>query len=389
MTVVVVMLSWSLTEAAAVLCPPTVPPFSSATPEENRVFLNLQNPIDCNGRVTAWKLCYHPQTSTDDGEMPPESYSVRLGVWREGLGGLFNNQDYYNRLDSLEVEVLPNDLPQTFSCYVYQLNPDEEFDVQHGDIVGFHTITSDGVLNVMASTGTDMNWYVAQRSTGSLCPLSHPASVSVDCFNEVDYLYGHTMHVYVMVEVEDGPTTSIANRAPMKTTSMETTTTTTTNRAPSKSTTVSIDTFENDQTTTMNSVPMRNGPSPTVAMTTYTMTYPDRDPTTESGQETEAISSANAPHLNGTNHTTVGIVPNQNEENSVATNSLVITTAVPIVVIILIIAMLILVVVIVIVMVNYRRKNKLLNFNRKRDERHQHIGLGEKNFAINVRLDTN
>ena len=106
-------------------------------------YINLNNPAQCRGNITAWHLCYYPRATTD------ETFSVRLRVWRPTRGSLFS------QLSSAEVTLTPtNSGEELLVCEDMTLAAEEYIQVEHDDVIGiyipessFSSVSTVGVFN--------------------------------------------------------------------------------------------------------------------------------------------------------------------------------------------------------------------------------------------------
>ena len=102
LAVTMMSFDWSLTVAIATtisVCPTEVPQHTAAVNiSRDDVFLNVQHPISCNGKVIAWKVCYYLPASgmpvrraagdDDNGDNEEEG-----GVGNEEEGGTRNEEE--------------------------------------------------------------------------------------------------------------------------------------------------------------------------------------------------------------------------------------------------------------------------------------------------------
>jgi hypothetical protein len=186
--------SLATTVTTTSVCPADRPQSSAAVAAtvNNQFFLNIDHPVECNGTVVGWKMCYYYQASgfNDEEEIP---FAVTLGVWRISSSG-----SRYWLVGYKAVEKLGMDLQDGFNCVVITYSAAEQFGVKPGDLVGFHTHNVDPPkevleLRAMTSTGEQL----AKRMDSGFCQYSYPGfPVSVSCFENVT----GAMHVHVMVE---------------------------------------------------------------------------------------------------------------------------------------------------------------------------------------------
>ena len=180
------------------VCPADTPQSTAATmaTDRDQFFLNTVHPVDCNGTVVAWKLCYYlPSPVSGIDNFDETLFTVTLGVWRISSSG-----NWYLLVGFLPVEELGMDLQGGFNCITYPAT--EQFDVKPGDLVGFHTHNADPpseVLELRAMTTTGER--LTKRKDSGFCQYSYPGlPVSVSCFENAT----GAMHVHVMVEQFEG-----------------------------------------------------------------------------------------------------------------------------------------------------------------------------------------
>lgn len=91
-----------------------------------RLYLNTDNPAQCNGTITRWEYCYYPPI--DHG-----IYHVLFAIYRQGNFG--NLQLYQRQSPILNLSVsVDNELNEGFLCSSFI--PAEQISVQQGDIIG-------------------------------------------------------------------------------------------------------------------------------------------------------------------------------------------------------------------------------------------------------------
>ena len=109
-------------------------------------YINLDNPAQCRGNITAWHLCYYPRATSD------ESFSVQLRVWRPTRGSL------YTRLSSAEVTVTPpnggSNGEELLICEDITLAAEDYIQVEPDDVIAIYipessssTVSTVGVFN--------------------------------------------------------------------------------------------------------------------------------------------------------------------------------------------------------------------------------------------------
>ena len=177
------------------VCPADVPQSTVAPTDKDQFFLNIDHPVECNGMVVAWKICYYLPSAFNDGDDSEDTlFAVTVGVWRISSSG-----GRYRLVDYKPVEELGMDLQSGFNCITY---PAQQFNVKPGDLVGFHTHNADSpkeVLELRAMTSTGEK--LTKRMNSGSCRFAYPGlPVSLSCFENIT----GTMHVHVMVEEFEG-----------------------------------------------------------------------------------------------------------------------------------------------------------------------------------------
>ena len=187
----------SSTTTTTSVCPADVPQSTVANTNRNQFFLDIDHPVECNGTVVAWKICYYLPSAVDDGEEIDETlFKVTVGVWRISSGA------WYRLVNYKVVEEMGRDLQPGFSCITFPLLATEQFNVKPGHLVGFHTHSVDSPkevleLRAMAATGEKLT----KRKDSGPCQFAYPGfPVSLSCFENIT----GGMHVHVMVEEFEG-----------------------------------------------------------------------------------------------------------------------------------------------------------------------------------------
>ena len=180
------------TVATASVCPADRPQSSAAVVATaiDQFYLNIDHPVECNGTVVGWKICYYlPSSGLED--LDETLFAVTLGVWR-----ISNSGNWYWLVSYKAVEELGINLQDGFNCATYPV--EEQFGVKPGDLVGFHTHNADPpkeILELRATTSTGEK--LTKRRDSGHCQFSYPGLlVAVSCFENVT----GAMHVHVMVE---------------------------------------------------------------------------------------------------------------------------------------------------------------------------------------------
>ena len=197
--IIVIMACWLHASAANTVCPNELPQFSPADTPRDKVFLDVQNPVYCNGTVTGWRVCYY---SPEPAPEETKTYSVIVGAWRKVR--ILEFFEWYTRLKYEVIRRQGSQLQQGFHCITLSLASEGMFEVEVGDIVGFYTLNDDlgdnEILNLGASTNATQTWYIAQRSLHGSCQFSDVSYMLASCFDEENYIYGTAMHVSVILE---------------------------------------------------------------------------------------------------------------------------------------------------------------------------------------------
>ena len=109
-------------------------------------YINLNNPAQCRGNLTAWHLCYYPR-ATSDG-----AFSVRLRVWRPAA----SQGSLYSRHSSAEITITPslNSGEELLVCEDITLAAEDYIQVERDDVIGiyipessFSSVSTIGVFN--------------------------------------------------------------------------------------------------------------------------------------------------------------------------------------------------------------------------------------------------
>ena len=128
------------------------------------LFLDLQNPAQCNGTVTAWNYCFYRIESASD-----TNYIVDFVVYRRiGSSGNYEPVQSSNRIVDMTGNQLAA-LNSDFNCTRIQLRESEMFQIQEDIVLG--ACLSNGrndheVLDILATRVTN-TLYATGGCTGS------------------------------------------------------------------------------------------------------------------------------------------------------------------------------------------------------------------------------
>ena len=181
--------SSATTSTTASICPSDVPESSVINTGRDQFFIDVDHPLQCYGAVIAWKICYYLAASSVD-DLEETIFAVTVGVWR------ISGNSWYTLVDYKNIELRG---PQSgFHCINITHPANEQFYVEPGTFVGFHTHNADPPkevleLRAMSSTGGNL----ARRKNDVFCRFAYPGGpVSLSCFENV----AGAMHVHVMVD---------------------------------------------------------------------------------------------------------------------------------------------------------------------------------------------
>ena len=133
------------------------------------LFLDLQNPAQCSGIVTAWNYCFYRIESTSD-----LNYIVDFVVYRR-----MGSSDDYQLVQSSyrTVDMTGNQLAALdghFNCFTIQLPESEMFEIQEDDVLGA-CLNDKGddhkVLDILAKSVTS-TLYVTDGCTESRASIA-------------------------------------------------------------------------------------------------------------------------------------------------------------------------------------------------------------------------
>ena len=111
-----------------------------------RLYLNIENPAQCNGTITSWEYCcYLPQNRG--------VYQVYFAIYRrrEVGHGKQKNIQYQNQNQILNLSVDHDDMDGGFVCNSFV--PTEHISVQQGDIIGI-CLPGTNSLDIVSNTST-------------------------------------------------------------------------------------------------------------------------------------------------------------------------------------------------------------------------------------------
>jgi hypothetical protein len=175
-----------------------VSPSSGAGTNKNQLLLDIDHPIQCNGMVMGWKICYYisSKVARDDINPTETTIAATVGVWRISNG-------FFQLSGSEEITgQLGRELRRGFHCITRTLSVGDRFHVEPGNIVGFHThdareseVLELYLLTIMTSLTDGGGRLLKRRDNAPSCRFAK-VSVSLSCFENVT----GAMRVHAMVE---------------------------------------------------------------------------------------------------------------------------------------------------------------------------------------------
>ena len=180
------------------VCPsePDFPMFPSggADTGRNQLILDIDHPIQCNGTVVGWNICYYISSNVARDDPTETTIAATVGVWRISNG-------FYQLRGSDEISGrLGRELRCGFHCMTRTLLVEDRFHVEPGNVIGFHTHDAREVtvldLHLMTSPTDDGRLLKRKDGTPSCRLVGISRSVSLSCFENVT----GAMRVHAMVE---------------------------------------------------------------------------------------------------------------------------------------------------------------------------------------------
>lgn len=172
----------------------TMSPSSGADTGRNQLLLDIDHPIQCNGTVVGWNICYYISSNVARDDPGETTIAATVGVWRisDGFYQLRGSEEISGRLG--------RELRHGFHCVTKTLSVQDRFHVKPGSVVGFHTHDAREVLDLHLMTSSSANGggrLLKRKDSTPSCRLAGISrSVSLSCFENVT----GAMHVHAMVE---------------------------------------------------------------------------------------------------------------------------------------------------------------------------------------------
>ena len=158
----------------------------------NQLILDIDHPIQCNGTVVEWNICYYISSDVARDDPTETTIAATVGVWRisDGFYQLRGSDKISGRLG--------RELRRGFHCMTRTLLVRDRFHVEPGNVIGFHTHDAREVLDLHLMTSPNDNGRLLKRkdSTPSCRLVGISRSVSLSCFENVT----GAMRVHAMVE---------------------------------------------------------------------------------------------------------------------------------------------------------------------------------------------
>ncbi len=142
------------------------PAFGDGWSTTKGLFLNIHNPITCNGTVTLWKFCYY----IDPDVSPTDKAHVELyfGLWQRKNE---SNKDVYRHINGSQWNPSTSVLDSSFDfiCERWSLSEGQQFDVDldGGVVVGVYIPTGELThrVHVVGMSNSSTVWLYTGNET--------------------------------------------------------------------------------------------------------------------------------------------------------------------------------------------------------------------------------
>ena len=162
-------------------------------PTRAGLFLNFENPAQCNGTAKAWHYCYYGKAITD-----PSVFAADFVVYRKTS----LNSNEYERVALKSVVKSQDDLQSTgFHCETVTLEQSEYFEVQEDDIIGACLIEegTQTLLNILSHQVLGHGEVYRPNQNTELCD---PFVFETVDFGNMFEQGRHVVHLYINIGKE-------------------------------------------------------------------------------------------------------------------------------------------------------------------------------------------
>ena len=159
------------------------------------LYLNIENPAQCNGTITQWNYCYYKPDNQ-------EVYQVHLAVYRRTVRGRSGNIHYSRQHSSLlSVEHGDSEEGPDFVCASYLLS--KPIAVQQGDFIGICLPQSNSLDVVSDTSGVELHADSLQyikRDCENDAPGNIPNTSNLsEAHDRIVHLYAHISRKYYSI----------------------------------------------------------------------------------------------------------------------------------------------------------------------------------------------
>jgi hypothetical protein len=164
--------------------------FTAATVTTPSIFLNTDYPATCSGTLERWRLCFYLPDTHEDGDR----YRLTLAVYRPMGSG---NSTQYERVESSLLTITARIFPtqsSDFSCRDIDLDTDEQFNIETGDIVGVCVFNPTQDAREPMDIVSEANGYSLMQNSVSL-PCRYNTIPSVISSSQLSRVESRLLHL--------------------------------------------------------------------------------------------------------------------------------------------------------------------------------------------------
>ena len=179
---------------------------------DHMFYLDLDNPANCSGTITSWRVCYHGPAMSYLNTLTPGQISnyraiATYSVYRRTDNNTFSRLTAMSRRfrairsnDTSDNQREDGPLYDGFNCYNISVNRNRPFTIEAGDIIGACVFDPEGnnrhqldiVSNVSGHT-----LYEAEPTIGSGCDRRNTSEVIQ--LSELSRINSRKLHIYANI----------------------------------------------------------------------------------------------------------------------------------------------------------------------------------------------
>ena len=151
------------------------------------IYLNIENPAQCNGTITQWKYCYYKPDNQED-------YQAHVALYRRTVPGRSGNVHYRRQNPSYSISIKHDEEGSDFVCASYPLN--ESIAIQQGDFIGI-CLPQNNSLDVVSDTsGVELHADSLQYTVND-CESDAPGNIPNT--NNLSKAHDRIVHLYAHI----------------------------------------------------------------------------------------------------------------------------------------------------------------------------------------------